>query len=197
MSRTSLRTESKKILKNLSQWLNIFHSNDSKTLGEQAEKLKDPPQRSLTLPAGPALPTYQLLDDSALANEVFVEVKQHLFALIEEVNLMFTENGENHIFFKESGMLSGKRPYFYLKLSGEKGLLFERSGSGWLVAPADKIVGRDFFVRNGELLDAVQVYTNLQTGRVRLSSTLLDLEQVGLTVYCERLVHLLQQQVGA
>lgn len=197
MSRISVITDAKKLLNSLTNWRNFFFGATSKKIQGTEMNRAEEAKNSLTLPNAPSLPVYELLDDQAQGDDLFLEVKENVFSLINSINNELFSTGSTSIFFKESGRLSERRPYFYIKLSGEKGLLFERSGSGWIIAPAEKIAGRDLFLRNGEILDAVQIFTSPKTKRFRLSSQLLDLDQVGVPVYCERIKDLFLQQVEA
>ena len=61
-------------------------------------------------------------------------------------------------FVRESGKLAPGRPYFFLKPLNSRGWLFERSGRGWVVTPAEKIVDRDLFLRDEEPFDIVTLY---------------------------------------
>lgn len=90
---------------------------------------------------------YELLDHVELADEIFSTLKARVFAQVAKGP-----------YLKEAGKLAGNRPYFYVKPLGEKGFLFERSGKGWVVTPAEKIVGRDLFLREQAPLDVVSLY---------------------------------------
>ncbi len=90
---------------------------------------------------------YEILDHEDLADEIFQRLKAKVFDTIPKAG-----------YLREAGKLSPGRPYFYVKPLGAKGYLFERSGKGWVVTPAEKIVGRDLFLRDQDPLDVVTLF---------------------------------------
>jgi hypothetical protein len=90
---------------------------------------------------------YELLDHDELADEIFLRLKARIFDATPQAG-----------YLREAGRIAPGRPYFYLKPLGAKGFLFERSGKGWVVTPAEKIVGRDLFLRDPEPLDVVSLF---------------------------------------
>lgn len=96
---------------------------------------------------------YQLLTDEPLADDVFRRIQKRLF---EAIDRHHAEGGPT--IFRESGRLAPGRPYFFVKPQDATGWLFERSGPGWVVTPAEKIVSRDLFLRATEAIDLAQIY---------------------------------------
>jgi hypothetical protein len=108
---------------------------------------------------------YQLVDGGDVADEAFRRLQSRLFAAAERGPRV-----QGKAIFREAGRLAPPspreggnaytpgRPYFFIKPESQTGYLFERSGTGWLVTPAEKIVARDLFLRAGEPLDAVNLY---------------------------------------
>ena len=80
--------------------------------------------------------------------------RQRIFGAIGEQERKF----RGTTVFREMGKLHPGRPYFFVKPQNQKGLLFERSGAGWLVTPAEKIVARDLFLREESPTDSVLLY---------------------------------------
>ena len=129
---------------------------------------------------------YALLDQSEQADEIFIKLKQRLYNAIDD-----RQSGPT--VFRESGRLAPGRPYFYLKAAGEKGVLCERTGAGWVISRAEKIVDRNLFLREGEPVDAVELYVagdRATLPRVR-SQTLGD-GLLAMAVYEQKL----RQQLG-
>jgi hypothetical protein len=95
--------------------------------------------------------------------------------------------------FREAGRLAPNRAYFYLKPQNQQGWLFERSGAGWVVTPADKIVAQDLFLRGTETLDHVALYlAKDRPGVPRVKSRAAGEDLLALAVYEGRLM----QQLG-
>jgi len=129
---------------------------------------------------------YSLLEQSTQADEIFVRLKQRLFAAMDARQAGPTV-------FREGGRLAPGRPYFFVKRAGEKGWLCERSGAGWLLTPAEKIVERNLFLRDDQSVDAVELYVaqdRVTMPRVR-SRTMGD-GLLALAVYEQKLL----QQMG-
>ncbi len=90
---------------------------------------------------------YELLDHEELGDEIFLRLKAKIFDSVPKAG-----------YLREAGRLAPGRPYFFVKPLGAKGYLFERSGKGWVVTPAEKIVGRDLFLRDQNPLDVVSLF---------------------------------------
>lgn len=92
--------------------------------------------------------------------------------------------GPAKVILREAGRLGGQRAYFYLKPLNETGWLFERSGAGWVVSRAEKIVGRDTFLRQGEPWDIVSLHEAVDgQGTIRVNSRRVGAELVPFSVY--------------
>lgn len=102
---------------------------------------------------------YLLLDDqengSGIGDEIFGRLQQRFFQM---ANQGLTDRAGQRVIYKEKGRMAPNRPYFYLKPHGATGLLFERSGPGWVVSRAEKIVDRDLFLREGPVLEHANVF---------------------------------------
>ena len=130
---------------------------------------------------------YALVEEMELADEVFKRLQRRVFEAIDR------GRAAGPTVFREAGRLAPGRPYFYVKPQSARGWLFERSGAGWVVTAAEKIVAQDLFLRDGEPLDAVQLFA--ATDRVvmpRVKSHAGGDELLALAVYEGRLL----QQLG-
>ena len=181
-------------------WSNLFRSSvgrwlpSSKSLSgkalmgireaDEGSAGKVPKRRALVKDRPASLEQrYAILDHAALADEVFLRLKQQLFTAIDS-------RRSGPTVFREAGRLAPGRPYFYLKPANQTGWLCERSGAGWLLTPAEKIVGRDLFLRGDEPIDSVVLY--MAQDRVvmpRVRSQLLGDDLVALAVYEQKLLH--------
>lgn len=99
---------------------------------------------------------YQLSTDEQLADEVFIKLKEGIFRALDQQGA--PSPSAQPAIFREHGMTAGNTPYFYLKPVNEKGWLFERSGAGWVVTRAQKIVGEDLFLRGVSAWDVANIY---------------------------------------
>lgn len=139
---------------------------------------------------------YQLLDHTELADEVFSRLKRRVVDAIET-----KDKGDGGTKgpqavatgLIEAGRLAPGRPYFFFKPLSKKGWLFERSGAGWVVSRAEKIVAQDLFLRDGDPIDSVSLYlASDQRGYPRVRSAVMGGDLLSLAVYEQRVL----QQVG-
>lgn len=94
--------------------------------------------------------------------------------------------GESPFFRAETGMLPGKRRYFYLAPWNEAGWLFEQSPSGWVVSQAEKIVAQNTFLRRYEAWDIVTLHApNDGASLIRVSSRRFGDELLSFPLYEE------------
>jgi hypothetical protein len=124
---------------------------------------------------------YALLESSNQADEIFYRLKQNLYAAIDS-----QDRGQT--IFRESGRVAPGRPYFYLKPAGQKGWLCERQGAGWVITRAEKIIGRNLFLRDEQPVDAVELFVardHVAMPRVRSQSLGQDL--LAMAVYEQKL----------
>ncbi len=123
---------------------------------------------------------YEVLTLDDLGDEVFHKLRREMFQRID--------GEKNQTIFREYGKIAPGRPYFYLKPPGGKGLLFERSGSGWVLTFAEKIVAQDLFVREQTPLDQVVLYMAKDQALLpRVMSTREGDELVAFKVYEQHL----------
>ena len=132
---------------------------------------------------------YQLLDYASLADEVFKRLQLRIFGAIREQE----RKDRGPTVFRETGRLHPGRPYFFVKPQNQKGWLFERSGAGWLVTPAEKIVARDLFLREEAPVDSVQLFmARDQPTMPRVKSRALGEDLLAFSYYEQKLL----QQLG-
>lgn len=132
---------------------------------------------------------YQLLDHTELADEIFGRLKRRVVAAVDG-----KDKGPQAVTgLIEAGRLAPGRPYFFYKPLSKKGWLFERSGAGWVISRAEKIVAQDLFLRDGDPIDAVSLYmASDQRGYPRVRSAVMGGDLLSLAVYEQRVL----QQVG-
>ncbi len=128
---------------------------------------------------------YELLDHEELGDEVFLRLKDKIFAAAKS-RRPFMSPG----FLTEAGRVAPGRPYFFVKPMNGRGWLFERSGKGWVVTSAEKIVGRDLFLRSETPVDVVSLY--LARDRAvfpRVKSNVFGSDLLSFSVYEQRLMN--------
>lgn len=148
---------------------------------------KQPPRRTLVKSRPQSLEQrYEMLDHEELADEIFLRLKAKIFDSVPKAG-----------YLREAGKVAPGRPYFFVKPLGAKGYLFERSGKGWVVTPAEKIVGRDLFLRDQDPLDVVTLF--MAKDRVafpRVKSARGGDSLLAFSVYEQRLLHQLGVNAG-
>lgn len=85
---------------------------------------------------------------------------------------------------RENGTLMTGKPYFYIKPFSQKGWLFERTDTGWVISLAEKIYGQDSFIRSDHAWDIASILTNTDGNATpRVNSSKFDLNLVSLSLY--------------
>lgn len=139
---------------------------------------------------------YRILHDGELADEVFLRLRRNLYDALDVIDRQkLTRVSSKRVgvaaqkqVFREAGRIAPDRSYFYLKPAGETGLLFERSGAGWVICKAEKIIGQNLFLREGEPVDTVTLYFAYDRPALpRVMSKRLGSDLLPLAVYEQKL----------
>jgi hypothetical protein len=136
---------------------------------------------------------YEILDDTKELDQLFGRMREQI---LHNDDLLSTKKGPTVRPLRESGRIAPERPYFFIKPLNETGLLFERSGAGWVVSRAEKIVQDDTFIRSSNVWDIVTIYAPRQgvEGTARVSSERLGLDRVAFPVYTQALAESMAEQ---
>jgi hypothetical protein len=127
---------------------------------------------------------YEVLREDEIADEAFRRLQRHVFGLLDARQA----DGGTTV-FRESGRLGPKRLYFYVKPAGCQGFLVERSGGGWLVTGAEKIVARDLFLREEAPLDRATLFVARGTAALpRVKAATAGDSLLAFAVYEQRLL---------
>ena len=138
-------------------------------------------------PAHLAKRSYVLIDNSAEVDALFFRLRDSLFKSLG-IDLAAGRIPVGNRIRAEVGSLHGQRPYFFLDPWEENGWLIEKTPTGFLIAPADKIVERDTFMR-GSAWDVVNIFKpDRQDGLYRLSSQRCGDKLMSLALYQDYLV---------
>jgi hypothetical protein len=149
-------------------------------------------------PAGLA-DSYALVEDEEILEGVFHRLKAAIWSEIDEARAkLFAQGVMNPPVLREHGRVSNERQYFYLKPPRDTGWLFERSGTGWVISRADKVVEENLFIRRGEPWDFVAVFGSkngppVGSHNVRLSSPKLRADLLSFNVYQKKLVEMINR----
>lgn len=150
-----------------------------KLVDRVAGRRRTPPARRLPPPAMPAP------SPEEAADTWFARLRD--LAVMEFGSAPFERNSQGYLL--ETGMLESERPYLFLQPLNHPGFLFERGGTGWVVARADKIVAKDTFMRAGELWDVVNVVASpVPGGMPKVSSHRFKEQLMPFSEYRRRLV---------
>jgi hypothetical protein len=131
---------------------------------------------------------YEALDDGDTADELFLRLRRFLYKASDEANQQQDSPVAPPKILREAGRVYPERPYFFLQPLNDKGWLFERSGNGWVVSKAQKIVKDQNFLREQDPWDVVTLYRNRDgQGTPRISSQKLGAELVSFSFYEQKL----------
>lgn len=143
---------------------------------------KYPETRSL-----PREEVFGLAHDARLIDQAFEVQRATLWKMLDECRSVSSFEGQADLgFHREFGKASGDRRYFFIKLFNERGWLFERSGIGWVVSRAEKIIERNLFIRHGDAYDFVTVLFNSDGSRARIASQRWSLDHFHPEVYASK-----------
>jgi hypothetical protein len=136
---------------------------------------------------------YEMVADSEVLDDLFARMRDQI---LHNDDLIIPNKGTPLRPLREAGRIAPERPYFFIKPFNQHGLLFERSGAGWIVSKAEKIVSGDTFIRSSNVWDHVTVYgpKSGQDGVPRISSERLGLDRVAFPVYTQVLAENLAEQ---
>ena len=132
---------------------------------------------------------YLLLHDDDTLDGVFHRLKAAIYSDIDDQRAKRAAVGIiTPSLMREYGRVSANRQYFFIKPPRNTGWLFERSGTGWVISRADKIVEENTFVRHGEPWDIVAVFGSKNGGAVRVSSPRLRDDLLSFNTYQRKLL---------
>ena len=150
------------------------------TLGQRTALVKARPARL-------ARRTYVMVDGAAEVDAVFFRLRDGLLKTLG-IDLAAKQIPVGTRIRAEVGSLYGQRPYLFLDPWEESGWLMEKTPTGFLIAPADKIVERETFMR-GNAWDIVNVFKpDGEEGLFRVSSERCGSKLMSVALYQDYLV---------
>ena len=108
-----------------------------------------PPSQSPLSPVSPFSPLsydYEPIEDAAPSEQVLIRLRLKIYQSFDHRQIRC---------HREFGRLATGCSYFFLQPFNASGFLFEGRPSGWLVTQAQKIIGDETFIRDGESLEQV------------------------------------------
>ena len=131
---------------------------------------------------------YVLLDNAKEIDALFFRLRDGLLKTLG-IELSSRRIPVGNRIRAEIGTLPGQRPYLFLDPWEESGWLVEKTSTGFLIAPADKIVERETFMR-GNAWDIVNVFKpDNDEGLYRLSSQRCGDKLMSMALYQDYLVN--------
>lgn len=129
---------------------------------------------------------YELLAHDGVADALFERLKRHVY---QDLDARARANPRAPLVWREAGRIAPNRHYFFLKSPGETGWLFERNGTGWVIARAEKIAARDLFLRRDGAHDRALLFLAKDEGAFpRIRSPLFGDSLLPFAVYEQKLL---------
>ncbi|MCX6119489.1 MAG: hypothetical protein NT027_18280 [Proteobacteria bacterium] len=149
----------------------VFRNTKDKIKGLELESKSRRPELVKNRPAG-LEERYVLCESSELVDEVFKKLRSALFEECDSLSVKARNSQGGTIVVREIGKTSEGRPFMYFKPFNDFGWLVEKSGPGWRVSRAEKIVKDQMFLRSqSDPWDLVMVFEDPQgVGSVRIKS---------------------------
>jgi hypothetical protein len=132
---------------------------------------------------------YAVLQEPTDIDGAFRLLRKELLLEVDKLNEAAREEDGSRLIQREIGVTAEKRHFLFLKPFNDYGWLLERSGAGWRVSRAEKIVSQDMFLRsNADPWDLVNVYEDPSgEGAHRVKSQRFGGALLALPVYHDRM----------
>lgn len=132
---------------------------------------------------------YGVVDDKKQLDAIFAGLRDKLFEDSEALSAAARRGDGGKTVFRESGKTSDGRGYIFFKPLNDYGWLVERSGAGWRVSRAEKIISQQMFLRsNSDPWDVAVLYTDpKRSDIVRVNSQRFGQTLMSMAVYEQRM----------
>jgi hypothetical protein len=132
---------------------------------------------------------YTLVGETRPINEVFSNMGHTLFEECDAVSRKARSSNSGRIILREQGKTSDGRPFMFFKPFNDFGWLMERTGSGWRISRAEKLVRQEMFLRShSDPWDVVLLYQDPKgEGSMRVKSQRFGNTLMSLVVYEQKL----------
>ncbi|MDD9951455.1 MAG: hypothetical protein OXT67_07805 [Zetaproteobacteria bacterium] len=152
--------------------------------------------KKISSPLIQAPATTEILRNSRKVDEIFDTLRQEIFITlgIHSSPSRALHFASSSGFFAEYGYITSGLKYFYVQPKSQKGWLVQRSGFGWTVSQAAKVITQEQFMRASTPEEAAIVHvmhnhrdnTDL-SHPYRIASSRDPLEHTSFTVYLKQL----------
>jgi len=115
---------------------------------------------------------YHVAQSAQDVDAQFQQLKSVLFAQCDHISEQARRNRGGKMIHREQGQTADGRPFIFLKPFNDFGWLIERSGAGWRISRAEKIISQQMFLRsNTDPWDIVMLFEDpVGEGAPRLKS---------------------------
>lgn len=139
-----------------------------------------------------------VLEDTKHVDAIFTGLKKKLFEDSDELSAK-ARRGEDRgkTVFREAGKTSEGRGYLFFKPFNDYGWLVERSGAGWRISRAEKIISQQMFLRsNSDPWDVAVLFSDPKRSEfVRVKSRRFGDTLMSMAVYEQRLRSAFQNEL--
>ena len=132
---------------------------------------------------------YAVAENARVIDEAFGGLRRKLFGECEAISSEARQNDSGRIILREQGTTSEGRQFLFFKPFSDFGWLIERSGAGWRVSRAEKIISQQMFLRShADPWDVVLMYQDPKgEGIQRVKSHRFGNTLMSLAVYEQRM----------
>lgn len=132
---------------------------------------------------------YIVSESKQMVDDAFLSLRRSLFDDCDAQTALARRQQGGRMIFREQGKTSEGRPFMFFKPFNDFGWLIERSGAGWRISRAEKIVSQQIFLRgNGDPWDIVLLYADPKgEGAIRVKSQKFGNTLMSLPVYEQRM----------
>ncbi|MCX6125942.1 MAG: hypothetical protein NTV34_14515 [Proteobacteria bacterium] len=132
---------------------------------------------------------YAVANSAREIDEAFGCLRKKLFRECEAISSEARQSGSGRIILREQGTTSEGRLFLFFKPFSDFGWLIERSGAGWRVSRAEKIVSQQMFLRShADPWDVVLMYQDPKgEGSQRVKSHRFGNTLMSLVVYEQKM----------
>lgn len=144
--------------------------------------------------------SYGIFEDHRQIDQIFAALRKKLFEDSDALSAAARRGEGGKTVFRESGKTSEGRGYIFFKPINDYGWLIERSGAGWRIHRAEKIISQNMFLRsNGDPWDVAVLFADpKRPDFVRVRSQRFGDTLMSMAVYEQRLRSAFQNElIGA
>lgn len=132
---------------------------------------------------------YGVLEDKKQLDVIFANFREKLFEDAEALSAAARRGQGGKTIFREAGKTSDGRAYIFFKPLSDYGWLIERSGAGWRISRAEKIISQQMFLRsNSDPWDVAVLFSDPKhSGTIRVNSQRFGQTLMSMAVYEQRM----------